>query len=247
MGRTPFLKCSSRAIPDRLTTRLDCRVVRRRILYFPCIVRMDRLITFERITIEPPLGAIYRRLGYRKGLTRIRPDEATAIEDAIGQARSLITLQGAAGRLPIVSKDSRRIRLPGDRCLESDLLAALLANSQEALLMGATAGAAVIEAIRRCTETDNLTRAVLLDAAASEMVDAALDWMEAFFNRELRRENRRLTKSRFSCGYGDLALENQKLFYDLLDLKRFGVELTEKYILVPEKSVTAVAGIETTR
>jgi len=32
--------------------------------------------------------------------------------------------------------------------------------------------------------------------------------------------------------------------YDLLDLKRFGVELTEQYILQPEKSVTAVAGIE---
>ena len=108
------------------------------------------------------------------------------------------------------------------------------------------AGAAVIEAIRRDTAADNLARAVVLDAAASEMVDAALDWMEAFFAQDLRRESRRLTKSRFSCGYGDLALENQKLFHDLLDLKRFGVELTEQYILVPEKSVTAVAGIETT-
>lgn len=205
---------------------------------------MDRLITFERITIEPPLEAIYRRLGYRKGLTQIKPGEARALGESIEQARSLITLKGAARRLPILSKDSRLIRLPGNLRLESTHLAALLANSQEVLLLGATAGAAVIEAIRRDTAADNLTRAVILDAAASEMVDAALDWMEAFFTRNLRRESRRLTKSRFSCGYGDLALENQKLFHDLLDLKRFGVELTEQYILVPEKSVTAVAGIE---
>jgi hypothetical protein len=207
---------------------------------------MDRLITFERITIEPPLEAIYRRLGYRKGHTQIKPGEARALGKSIEQARSLITLQGAARRLPILSKDSRQIRLPGDHCLKSTQLAALFANSQEVLLMGATAGTAVIEAIRRDTAADNLTRAVVLDAAASEMVDAALDWMEAYFTRNLRRESRRLTKSRFSCGYGDLALENQKRFYDLLDLKRFGVELTEQYILVPEKSVTAVAGIETT-
>lgn len=206
---------------------------------------MDRLITFERITIEPPLKAIYRRLGYRKGLTQLRPDEAGSLGDRIEQARALISLKGAARRLPILSKTPRQIRLPGDRTLQSAQLAALLADSREIILLGATAGPAVIEAIGRDTADGNLTRAVVFDAAASEMVDAALDWMETFFGRELRREARRLTKSRFSCGYGDLALDNQKLFYDLLELGRLGVELTEQYILVPEKSVTAVAGIET--
>jgi len=206
---------------------------------------MDRLITFERITIEPPLKAIYRRLGYRKGLTQIRPDEARTLGDRIEQARALITLKGAARRLPILSKDTRQVRLPGDHILESARLAALLADSREVLLLGATAGPAVIEAIRRDTAENNLTRAVVFDAAASEIVDAALDWMETFFGRELRREGRQLTKSRFSCGYGDLALENQKLFHEMLELGRLGVELTERYILVPEKSVTAVAGIET--
>ncbi len=206
---------------------------------------MDRLITFERITIEPPLKAIYRRLGYRKGLTQLRPDEARILGDRIEQARALISLKGAARRLPILSKTPRQIRLPGDRTLQSAQLAALLADSREIILLGATAGPAVIEAIGRDTADGNLTRAVVFDAAASEMVDAALDWMETFFGRELRREGRQLTKSRFSCGYGDLALDNQKLFHDLLELGRLGVELTEQYILVPEKSVTAVAGIET--
>jgi len=206
---------------------------------------MDRLITFERITIEPPLKAIYRRLGYRKELTQIQPDEARILGDRVEQARALISLKGAARRLPILSKTSRQIRLPGDRTLDSAQLTTLLADSKEVILLGATAGPAVIEAIRRDTADGNLTRAVVFDAAASEMVDAALDWMETFFGRELRREWRKLTKSRFSCGYGDLALENQKLFYDLLELGRLGVELTEQYILVPEKSVTAVAGIET--
>ena len=208
---------------------------------------MNRLITFERITIEPPLEAIYRRLGYRKGLTQLKPDESKAIGESIEQARSLIALKGAARRLPILSRDSRQIQLPGDQCLESTRLATLLATSQEVLLMGATAGAAVIEAIREDTAADNLSRGVVLDAAASETVDAAMDWIEAFFTRQLRREGLQLTKSRFSCGYGDLALANQRLFYNLLDLKRFGVELTEQYILEPEKSVTAVAGIEPIR
>ena len=63
---------------------------------------MDHLITFERIPIEPPLKAIYRRLGFRKGLTHLRPDEARALGDRIEQARALICLKGAARRLPIL-------------------------------------------------------------------------------------------------------------------------------------------------
>jgi len=61
---------------------------------------MDRLITFERITIEPPLEAIYRRLGFRKGLTKIKPDEARTLGESIEKARSLVNLKGAARRLP---------------------------------------------------------------------------------------------------------------------------------------------------
>ena len=208
---------------------------------------MSKLITFERIPVEPPLEAIYRRLGYRKGLTHVRPGEAAAIGNRIDEACSLITLKGAARRLPILSRDAGRIGLPGGRALQSAQLAALLARAGEILVMGATAGPGIIEAIRQDTAADNLTRAVVLDATASEMVDAALDWMESLFGRELRRESRQLTKSRFSCGYGDLALENQRLFYDLLEMKRLGVELTETWILVPEKTVTAVAGIEPIR
>ena len=208
---------------------------------------MSKLITFERIPVEPPLEAIYRRLGYRKGLTHVRPGEAAAIGNRIDEACSLITLKGAARRLPILSRDAGRIGLPGGHALQSAQLAALLARAGEILVMGATAGPGIIEAIRQDTAADNLTRAVVLDATASEMVDAALDWMESLFGRELRRESRQLTKSRFSCGYGDLALENQRLFYDLLEMKRLGVELTETWILVPEKTVTAVAGIEPIR
>jgi cobalamin-dependent methionine synthase I len=49
---------------------------------------------------------------------------------------------------------------------------------------------------------------------------------------------------RFSAGYGDFLLENQRLFYELLDLQRFGVSLTESCIFTPEKTVPAIAGVE---
>ena len=38
-------------------------------------------------------------------------------------------------------------------------------------------------------------------------------------------------------------LENQIYFYNLLQLDNMGVRLTDSYMLLPEKTVTAVTGI----
>ncbi|MBN1636781.1 MAG: methionine synthase, partial [Deltaproteobacteria bacterium] len=87
------------------------------------------------------------------------------------------------------------------------------------------------------------TRAVVLDATASEVVDASLDWLMSYFRQSLMREMKTLTSRRVSAGYGDFLMENQKSIYSLLMLNRLGISLTHSHILIPEKSVTAVAGI----
>ena len=105
-------------------------------------------------------------------------------------------------------------------------------------------GRAVYDFIKGNSAGGDVTAAVVYDAVASETVDAALGWMTDFYRNMLRRESLTVTKNRFSCGYGDFKLENQKAIYDLLQLNRFGVEITPGFILVPEKSVTAIAGIK---
>jgi hypothetical protein len=100
-----------------------------------------------------------------------------------------------------------------------------------------------MEEISLATQGENLTRAVILDAVASEMTDSGLDWIMDYMNQVLMRKARRLTKARFSAGYGDFSLENQKVIHELLRLDKIGVFITDSCILMPEKSVTAVAGI----
>jgi hypothetical protein len=110
--------------------------------------------------------------------------------------------------------------------------------------MGATAGREIMNAIEEDATGANVTRGIVLDAAASEIVDDALDWIVDYFNQSLRRENRRLLGKRYSAGYGDLFLETQKVIYGLLQLDRIGIEITKSCMLIPEKSVTAITGIE---
>jgi cobalamin-dependent methionine synthase I len=109
--------------------------------------------------------------------------------------------------------------------------------------MCATAGSAIMEAIKEKTRQDDLAAAVVYDATASEMVDAGLDWIMDYLNQHLRREGKTLLPRRFSAGYADFNLENQKAIYETLQMKNIGVAITPEFILLPEKSVTAISGI----
>jgi cobalamin-dependent methionine synthase I len=77
---------------------------------------------------------------------------------------------------------------------------------------------------------------------ASETADAGLDWIQAFLNSQMAKQGRKLT-TRYSPGYGDLDLSAQKVIYDALKLEKIGISITDRYLLIPEKSVLAIAGI----
>lgn len=85
---------------------------------------------------------------------------------------------------------------------------------------------------------------LIYDAAASIAADGVLDWMMGLIGKTIVIKGKALTRRRFSPGYGDLDLSHQKIIYDILDLKRLGISLTDKFMLEPEKSVIAIAGIE---
>ncbi len=205
---------------------------------------MSRPLFFDSISVATPEENIYKRLGYRKGKTRLTAQQKEETERYIEDALYLIDLKGAGIRIPVQERKSSEIILSTGVIFESTRLSAFLRNCTEVVLMGATAGSDIVDAIRKDSSEDNLTRAVIFDAVASEIADAALGWIANYYNQELRGENKRLTSKRFSAGYHDFLLENQKNIYDILQLHRIGVIINETFILIPEKSVTAVAGIE---
>jgi hypothetical protein len=204
---------------------------------------MDKTIILERIVFDPPYKKIYQRLGFQRKTTEITVKQHRQTDILIEEALSFISLKGAMLETGIVENDGDVIVLSGGPAFASKKLANFLRGCPEALLMGATAGKAIMEAIKDKTLKDNLSAAVVYDAAASEMVDAALDWIMSYFNQQIRREGKRLLSRRFSAGYADFHLENQREIYSRLQMKKIGVTLTPAFILLPEKSVTAISGI----
>ena len=204
---------------------------------------MGSIIFLEKISIDPPREKIYQRLGYKKRTTRISTTRQKETDYFINEASSLISLKGSLLRLTINHNNGGEINLAGDLAFTSKKLSAFLRNCREAVLMGATAGSAIMEAIKEKTRQDDLAAAVVYDATASEMTDCALDWIMEYINRILRREGRGLLPRRFSAGYADFNLGNQKAIYEILQMEKIGVTMTPHFILIPEKSVTAISGI----
>lgn len=86
-----------------------------------------------------------------------------------------------------------------------------------------------------------MSRAVILDACASALVESGCDAAEAEI--KARFPDRYLT-DRFSPGYGDLPLELQPSICAALDTpRRLGLHVTGSLLLNPGKSVTAVIGL----
>ena len=197
----------------------------------------------DHIIIAPPVAKIYSRLGFKKRTTSLTSSRQEETDRYIEEAAGIVNLQGSFINLSILKNDGRETVLAGGMSFASTKLAVFLGGCPGAVLMGATAGRAIMEAIADKTRQDNFTAAVVYDATASEMTDAALDWITDYINIQMRRENRRLLPRRFSAGYADLALENQKNIYDKLELGKIGVSITPDFLLIPEKSVTAISGI----
>lgn len=205
---------------------------------------MQDLVLFKKIDIDLPKDKVYSRLGYAKGKTKLTPKQEEIIDDYIKQAKSLIELKGVARKFFLKNFTKDKIILDNNIIFNSQSLAKMLVGCKEVLLLAATLGVDIIKTIKDNIKNKNITKAVVFDAVASETVDYGLTWLTNYLSYQFRRENKQFTSRRFSAGYGDFLLENQKFFYQLLELNKLGVKINKQYIFTPEKTVTAILGVK---
>lgn len=204
---------------------------------------MSPVNIYERISIDTPYKKIYHRLGFKKKTTELTAQQQKEINIFIEDALSFITLRGCTRRIAINKNDGSAVIVSGGPDFVSFQLAGFLSGCREALLMGATAGSEIMEAIADQTRKGNFSAAVVYDATASELADGALTWLMDYYNNQLRREGKKLLSRRFSAGFADFKLENQKNIYQQLEMGKIGVTINSNFLLLPEKSVTAITGI----
>lgn len=115
-----------------------------------------------------------------------------------------------------------------------------LAGCEKCALMAVTLGSGV-DSLLRELESAAMEKAFVADALASAAVEQVCDMAEEEIKARLAGAH---FTWRFSPGYGDLPLEVQRDFLDVLNAQtRIGLTVTDSLILIPRKSVTAIIGI----
>ena len=113
---------------------------------------------------------------------------------------------------------------------------------EDRVLFGATLGSDVDVLIRKESRR-HVAKAAILQAAAAALIEEYCDECQRMINLKLNEEGKGTLK-RFSPGYGDFGLENQREIFSKLQLpKKIGLTLTDSLLMVPTKSVTAIMPI----
>lgn len=196
-----------------------------------------------KITIDTPLtlreNEVFRYLA--------SPRTDTLAEDVRRLGAELLSAARPAAcavRLPLILRQDGPAAFSGcPLVLPGEDARRRLAGCGEAVLLAVTLGFGVDRLIGAAGQTDPY-RALVLDALATEAVEAAAD--------EAIRRMPALglippglrAGQRFSPGYGDLPLEIQGAFLDAVDARRMiGLSVGGTNMLSPLKSVTAVIGL----
>ncbi|MFP4363131.1 MAG: hypothetical protein ACLFR1_04615 [Spirochaetia bacterium] len=198
---------------------------------------------YENIPIELPSKEIIKRLSSGKAGTKALPDRFSQI---VNQAYSEISLSGVSRILEVdrIGEDKRLI-LENGVIFTGGHITRFLQDARYALLYSSFCTGSYYEKIKDFFNKGFSDYGVIYDAVAGELADRGMDFINTKERARLIRSGAAVSKKRFSPGYGDFVLEHQSIFYRLLKLSQYNIQLTDSYIFIPEKTVTAVSPIFT--
>ena len=204
----------------------------------------DRLIRLHRIeNFEINRKAVWGLLGYRFKKTVISPRVKSLVEECFREAENLIKPAGTYIIRRIKEKNDSISFYNTKITLRGESMKKLLKDSYSVIFMAVTIGPGIDEKIKEETESGRMERAIIFDVIGSEAVEAVANSLNSLFDTQARHARSFLTM-RFSPGYGDLGLEFQREIYEELKLDEMGIKINEKNLLYPQKTITAVIGVE---
>lgn len=182
-----------------------------------------------------------RLLGRRrkKDITRATRERLTVQENSM---RQLIRPGLIWDVFPVADADKGSVVLGNGKILASKKMVHALRESEGVIMFIATAGKQVDVKIDQLMAEGRLADAYVADALASAAVESLVDRFHADIAEKLGHHGQRVGL-RFSPGYCDWPVTDQRQVFASLDHEAVGVELGDTFLMTPRKSVSGVFGI----
>jgi len=184
---------------------------------------------------------VRRYLGFGKKTADGKTEKA--IDSCIIEVKRHMRLREIHSKFNII-RDGGPLRADAENLnLQGESIRSHLSKSRLCVIMAATLGPEIDKAIRYISRT-NLSEAIIMDAVATTAIEAFCDEIESSISAQAKKDGLFATH-RFSPGYGDLPLSVQPHILRALDAPRkIGLTTTEKLVMIPRKSVTAIMGLQ---
>ena len=134
------------------------------------------------------------------------------------------------------------VYLHGGRTLKSPKLSRTLCDSEELICFLTTIGGQIDLEIKRMMRQGHVSQAFIMDALGSVAVESTAEQFHRRMEREYSEKDKAVTL-RFSPGYCDWPIEEQRKLFELFDSNTTGIELKDSCLMTPRKSISAVFGV----
>ena len=196
-----------------------------------------------RLTIDPHIERknVIRRLGGRKGQGFSR-SLRVKLQNSMRKLYKLINprLFYLEKRIKLIDKGC--IHLKGGTVFKSPKLSRMLRDCDEVICFITTLGGEIDSEINSIMREGHLSEAYVIDALGSVAVESVAEKFHQYMETRCREEDKAVTL-RFSPGYCDWPIIEQKKLFGLFDSDSTGVQLQDSCLMMPRKSISAVFGL----
>lgn len=195
----------------------------------------------DNLRAEPELKQVYSRMGFKPAKAEIPDSMKPLVNEAISLGRKLLEPLACYDFRTIRISAPNRIEVDGTFSIESEKVFSRMEDCSGLYLAAVTLGSKLDHKVAELSGSREVTRAFLLNSYGAEAAEALMESLNRVITALTQDQGQETTK-RYSPGYGDWPITAQRELLKALQAERIGIQLTEHYAMLPEKSVSAIIG-----
>ena len=167
---------------------------------------------------------------------------ASRVQRLKGALKGLLSPQLYYRKVRIHSLSNYSVHPEGGSAFKSPKLSKTLKHCESIICFVATIGAAIEKQIKRFTHENRLSDAYILDSMGSVAVESMVEKFHKIMKSKYKAQDKAVTL-RFSPGYCDWPVTDQKKLFHLFDSEFAEVKLLDSCLMQPRKSISGVFGL----
>lgn len=141
-----------------------------------------------------------------------------------------------------ICRQDGRIRINDRELVPHTQITGYMKNAERIAVFISTAGKGFTKLTEKYNHEGEYLKSYITDTLGSIMAEKSIDFIQKSLEREMKDVGMCIS-NRYSPGYCNWPLSDQKQLFDLLPVHQCGIELTDSCLMLPIKSVSGIIGV----